>query len=150
MLIPRITRGAPDKIFMICRNLHSATLGHGEVVRFLSSADTPPTGYTWIPGVDVLSTAALSLLVAGVTHVTNSNTAGTVAVAIGDYFTCQVFGYHSAVKTTAAALAAGTILTSDAAGAAVAGATADDPNARMGVSLKTGASNKAGVQLRCM
>lgn len=144
MQLASIKRSDPDRVFAGVRNMHTGTLVDGDVVKWLTSADSPPAGYTRIAGVDVNQTGALSLVVAG------AISAGANGILQGDYGFCQVYGLHPGVKTTVAALAAGTIVTSDAAGAAVAGVVGDDPNARMGVCITLGAGNKAGIFLRCM
>jgi hypothetical protein len=141
MFSNRIKRTDAEVVFGIFRNLHSATLGDGEVAIMLTSADTPPTGYTFQPGVDVKQSGGVSLVIAGVVK---------GSIVQGEYGRIQAYGHHPNVKCTAATPAAGTILTSDAAGAVVAGATADDPSARIGVVTVLGASNRAGVQIRCM
>ena len=146
MQIPKVVRETPDVAFIVVRNLHSAALGDGECVILLNSGDTPPTGYTWQPGKDVKQSGGASSLVAGVMKLGGVIT----SLNVGDYGWAQVYGYHPNVKTTTATLAAATVLTTDAAGAVVAGASTDEPIQRMGISLKTGASNRAGCMLHIM
>lgn len=145
----RVIKGQPDNTYIVVRNLHSAALTHGDCVVWLTTADTPPTGYTWIPGVDVKGgSAAASNLVAGIMRVPANLTNG---LAQGDYGVCQVGGFHPAVKTTAAAVAGAnaSILIADNSAKVVVGAVGDDPNGRIGVCIKTGANNVAGCLLRC-
>jgi hypothetical protein len=145
MLSKRINRGTPDTVYAIVRNLHSATLVDGDVVQWLLSSDTPPTGYTRIPGVDVKQSASVANSVAGVM--------AKGSTLQGAYGLCQVYGYHSNVKTTAATLAVNTVVTADASGAAVAAsvaALANITDRRIGTCITVGASNRAGIQLRVM
>lgn len=141
----RISRTSPETMFAICRNSEaSAEIFDGEVVVW----DVTTTAGR-IQGGDVIKSTALSLVVAGVVKSKAASGAGN-GIAAGEYGRIQVFGFHPNVKTTAAALAAGTTVTSDAAAAAVAGATADDPSARLGVCLKLGSGNRAGIMIKCL
>ena len=134
MLIPRIVRTGPEKIFSSCKNGEaSATMSDGEFVEF-------DTATTAAHGSQVIKTVGLSLKPAG--FVSGKD------IPPGDFGLVQCYGFHPNAKTTAAALAAGTILTSDAAAAVVAGAIGDDPAARIGVCLKLGVANRAGVFVR--
>lgn len=150
MQIPKVVREKPDVAYIIVRNLHSAAIGDGESVRWVITGDTPPTGYTWIPGKDViLNDASGTTTCAGIMKLGGVIT----TLPVGDYGWCQVFGYHPNVKTDAAALAAGTVVQGDAAGeviAAVVGAAGDITKRRIGVCLKTGSGNRAGIMLRAM
>ena len=135
MLFQRVQRTGPEKVFAICKNTEaSAAMSDGECVVYSVS-----TTANW--GSDVLkSTAAAQLTVAGVVSGKD--------IPAGEFGTIQVFGFHPNVKTTAAALAAGVVVTSDAAAAVVAAsvaALANITDQRMGVCLKLGASNRAGV-----
>lgn len=137
MLIPRIVRGGPDKIFAIVRNTEAATnMIDGEVVTW-SVAVTA----NW--GSDIVRSVSLGqLTVAGVIS-------GKTIVP-GDFGFCQVYGFHNNVKTTAAAQAAGTTAVSDAAAAAGNGGTGDDPSSRLGVYLRLGSGNIAGLFIKAM
>lgn len=146
MLSKRISsRTDPERTFFTVRNLHSATLVDGDVVTWLTSSDTPPTGFTRIPGIDVKQSTGVNNSVAGVIS------AGATGIVQGDYGLCQISGYHPNVKTTAAALAADTVVTANAAGAVVAAsvaALANITDRRIGTCITLGASNRAGIQLR--
>jgi hypothetical protein len=144
MLLQRISRTAPEKVFAICRNSEaSAEMFDGEVVTWSVAVGANH-------GSDVLKSAgAAPLTIAGVVSSKAISGAGN-GIAAGEYGPIQIFGYHSAVKTTAAALAAGLTVNGDSAAAAVAGAAGDDPSARLGVSLKLGATNRAGIFIKCL
>jgi hypothetical protein len=131
-------RGTGTPIYDIVRNSEaSAAIADGEVLKWTIS-----TAAGTVYGNDVLKTAeAASVLVAGVAK---------GAIAVGEYGRMQVWGYHPNVKTTAAALAAGSTVNGDSAAAAVAGALGDDPSSRLGVCLKLGASNRAGIFIQKM
>lgn len=144
MLLPKIKREDPELVYGIYRNLHSAALGDGEAVELLTSADTPPTGYTFKAGVDVKQTADVSATVAGIAK---------GAIAQGEYGRIQIYGYHPNVKTTVAILAVDTVVTADAAGAVLAASVAalgDIVDQRFGVCIVTGAANRAGVFIKAM
>ena len=141
MLFQRINRTAPEKIFAICRNSEaSAEMFDGEVVVW--SAAT-----TAAHGSDVLKSAGASpLTIAGVVKSRAASGAGN-GIAAGEYGTIQIYGFHANVKTTVAALAASLQVNGDSAAAAVAAAV---EGAMLGVSLKLGASNRAGIFIKCM
>lgn len=137
MQMQDIARGGRDPIYRICRNSDAADLADGDCVVY----DVTTTAGR-DHGADVLkSTASGQLTAAGIVD---------GAIVAGDYGRVQTFGFHTNGKTTAAALAAGATFNSDAAGAVVAGATGDDPSARMGVCLKLGVANRAGLFIKCM
>ena len=147
----RIVRGLLDTTFISVRNLHSATVADGDCVRWHITGDAVPTGYTRIPGVDVVATAAVGVTsAAGIVK----TPATTVTVAQGDYFMLQVHGYHSNVRTEEAALAAGVVVTGSstslAVETAVVAAAANISDKRLGVCLTTGASNRAGIQIAAL
>lgn len=150
MNIPRIVRGKPDVIFMSVRNLHSTTLADGDVVQFLVTTDTPPTGYTIQPGIDVkqsTSAVAATTVAAGIMSV------AAPTLAQGDYGLCQIYGYHGNAKCTAATPANFTVMTTDTAGALVAASVAAAANItdqRIATVIKTGVSNRAGVLIKAM
>lgn len=87
MLIPRISRGNPEKIFVVAYNSYSTaaiTVGQGVNWDFVTDAD----------GVGVTMPLA---------RATNAGfaAAGVVAsatIAAGDYGLIQVYGYHSATR----------------------------------------------------
>ena len=135
MLFSRIVRTGPEKVFAICKNTEaSATMSDGECVVFSVS-----TTANW--GSDILkATAAAQATAAGIVSGND--------ILTGNFGTIQVYGFHPNVKTTAAALTAGTIVTSDAAAAVLAAsvaALANITDQRIGVCLKLGAANRAGV-----
>ena len=136
MLFQRISRKSPEKVFGIFQNVDAAAMADGEVA-VLNITATPT-----VPGSEAKKSAGAAPL----------NILGVVAgaIAINDFGTIQIYGIHSNVKTTAAALAAGATITGDAAAAAVAGATADDPSARLGFCVVVGASNRAQCFIKCM
>src|SRR3970282_1061472 len=87
MLFQRITRTGPEKVFAIVKNDEtSVTLVDGDVVNWVVAASK---NY----GSDVIRTpaAASEVLVAGVISGKD--------IAPGDFGTCQVYGYHSNVKS---------------------------------------------------
>ena len=144
----RVIRGVPDNTYRVVRNLHSTVLNHGDCVLWLETADTPPTGFTWIPGVDVkLSGTANSVKRAGIVRLTAAQNVN--GVGQGEYFTIQVSGFHAAAKTTVSTLAAPNTVNANSDGKLVAGAAADDPSARVGVVIKTAVNGLAGVEINC-
>lgn len=146
MLIPRVNRGLPDKVFAIVRNFTSATILDGIVLRWATSADVL-SGYTRIPGVDVAVGTAAVLSAAGISAVANTIT-GHIS---GEYGLCQVYGYHSNVSSSGATDAVGVTYIAGAAGVVnPAGAAADDPSARLGVCITTGVGSRSGVIIKCM
>lgn len=136
MLFQRINRKNPERVFGIFQNVDVAAMSDGEVA-VLNITATPTN-----PGAEAKKSAGASPL----------NVIGVVAgnIAINDFGTIQVYGIHPNVKTTAAALAAGATINGDSAAAAVAGATADDPSARLGFCVVVGASNRAQCFIKCM
>jgi predicted RecA/RadA family phage recombinase len=139
MLFQRINRKNPERVFGIFQNVDAAAMADGEVVA-LNITATPT-----IPGSEIKKTTALS----------QTNVVGVVsgAIAIGDFGTVQVYGIHPNVKMTTAALAAGSVVYSNAAAAAEvnAGAIARaDMGTLLGVSVVVGAANRAQVFLKCM
>lgn len=144
MLFPAILREDLEVAYGIFRNLHSAALGDGEAVELLVSGDTPPTGYTWIPGKDVKQCSGVSATVVGIVK---------GSILQGDFGRIQVYGYHPNVLTDAAALAVDTIVTGDAAGEVIIASVAGSANIvdqRFGVCIKTGASKRAGIFIKAM
>lgn len=135
MQTPRIDRTLTEYQYAVCRNSEAAVdMADGQVVVW----DVTTTAGR-IQGKDViLSTGASQLTVAGVVVGVIKNL---------EYGLVQVFGFHPNVKTTVAALAAGLTVNSDAAGAAVAAAVY---GAYLGVSLKLGAANRAGIMIKTM
>lgn len=136
-----IKKNDPEVFYCICRNTEaSADFADGEVAVW----DVTTTAGR-IQGLDVIkaSGAAIQLTVAGVASGVIKN-AGLGRV--------QTFGFHPSVKTSAVALAAGATCTTSATVAAAvdAGAVGDDPSARLGVCLKSGSANKAGIFIKCM
>jgi len=136
MLFQRISRRSPEKIFGIFQNVDAAAMADGEVA-ILNITATPT-----VPGSEAKKSAGAAPL----------NVIGVVsgAIAIGDFGLIQVYGIHTNVKTTAAALAAGSTINGDSAAAAVAGAIGDDPSSRLGFCVVVGASNRAQCFIKCM
>jgi hypothetical protein len=131
----RISKNEPEVYFIVCRNTEaSADMADGEVVVY----DVTTTAGR-IQGKDVIkSTAASQLTVAGVVFGVIKN------MQLGRV---QVFGFHPNVKTTTATLAASAVVNSDAAAAAL-GAVVE--GAYLGVCLKLGVNNRAGIMIKCM
>lgn len=150
MNIPRIVRGNADKALFSVRNMANTgvasptDLVNGDVVALMVTGDTFVTGYTLKPGIDVKVCGAVEPTVCGVMVKT---------VPFAEYGQCQCYGYHSSVKTTAAALAVDTVVTAGAAGAAVvraAAAVGDIDDQELGVCIVTGVANRAGIFIKCM
>lgn len=143
-----IKRGDPEKIYGIFRNLHSATLVNGDCAELLVSSDTPPTGYTFIPGVDVKQSG--TTLVAEAVGIVE---AGTTGILQGQFGRVQTYGFHASVKTVAAALAVGSVVSPDTAGNVIianVGAASNISNSRIGVCIVLGAANRAGIFIQAM
>jgi hypothetical protein len=109
MLLQRINRSSPEKVFVVAKNSYStASLTNGQVVEWDHQTDADGVGVT----KPTANATAHGAAVAGVVAET---------IAAGSYGLIQVYGYHSAVRcrtisTTAngangyAAIAAGTPL----------------------------------------
>jgi hypothetical protein len=137
MLIPRIVRGGPDKAFAIVKNDEATlTLVDGDVVKWTIAA---AKNY----GSDVLQNTATANedLVSGVMSGRD--------VLAGSFGLCQVYGYHSNVKsgTSTAGVPQKTVAT---AGTAGDGAAADGPGEYLGICLKATASGRAGIFIQKM
>ena len=76
MIIPRLNRGAPERIFIACYNDSGSALSKGQLVCF--SCDGTRDGYEITD-----PTAALNPLTAGLAHATTAN---------GDYGLVQIYG----------------------------------------------------------
>ena len=76
MLIPRLNRGAPERIFIACYNDSGSALSKGQLVCF--SMDGTRDGYEITD-----PTAALAGLAAGLAHATTAN---------GEYGLIQIYG----------------------------------------------------------
>ena len=137
MKIPRIVRNLPEKIFGVFQNVEAATaFADGDCI-ILNITATPT-----IPGKEAkLSAGAAPLNVIGI------SSGATPVLGFG---LVQVYGLHSNVKTTAAALAAGASINGDSAAAVVAGAAADDPSSRLGFCVVVGAANRAKCFIKAM
>jgi hypothetical protein len=139
MLFQRISRRNPERVFGIFQNINATSMVDGDVV-VLNVTATPT-----LPGTEVLKATALSqVTVIGAV-------AGTIASL--DFGTVQIYGYHPGVKTTQAALAAGSVVYSNVANAAEVNAGAivrADIGTMLGVSVILGAANKAPVFIKCM
>lgn len=144
----RIIRGGVEKMFGIFRNMHSATLVNGDVVELLVTGDTPPTGFTFVAGQDIKqSSTTITPTVCGVIS------AGPTGYAVGEFCMVQTYGFHPAVKTNAAALAVDVVVTAHTAGQAIVRSVAalgDIDDQELGVCIVTGASNLAGIFIKCM
>lgn len=109
MLFARVTRGTPEKIFVVAKNSYStASVSDGQAVIWDFATDADGIGFT-------RPTA----------RATNAGTAvaGIVAqtIAAGDYGLVQVYGYHGAIRSRTVtggtpAIAAGRPLVLNAAG----------------------------------
>mgnify|MGYP006948432056 CR=1 FL=1 len=135
MQTARIKKNDPEVNYIVCRNSEASTdMADGEVVVY---DVTTTAGRVW--GLDVLkSTATSQVTVAGVV---------SGAIKFGQLGRVQNFGFHPNVKTTVAALAVNAVVNSDAAAAAVAGTV---EGALLGVCLKLGVANRAGILIKCM
>ena len=134
MLIPRIKRADPDKVFIICKNDEAATtMVDGDVVKYTVAASK---NY----GVDVILGTAV---------VVNAGVVSGRDVKVGDYGLIQVYGYHSNVKGTGTLATSATCIPGSANNI-TDGAAGDDPSLRMGIVLKALASGRVGVFLKCM
>lgn len=147
MLAPRIKRGDPERVFISVRNFEGAVLVDGDVVQWAVTGESA-TGLTLKYGVDVRQSDGIDPTVAGVMA---AQFAGQLQP--GDYGLMQTYGYHPNVKTTVAALAVDVVVTANAAGAAVvraSGNVADIDDQELGVCIKTGSGNRAGIMIKCM
>lgn len=138
MLFQRINRVQPEKAFASVVIEEALGVVEGDCVKWST------TGSAQFPlGSSVVKTAAATdLLVAGVIW----NSGQTATLNQGDYALMQVFGVHPNVKISGALATAGLPISPSAtAGQAGAGATADDPSARLGVSLAAVAGGRAAI-----
>lgn len=153
MQTPRIVRGQPEKMFAVVRNLHTGNLVDGDVVVWLLSTDTPPTGWSFTP------TASQSLAVVG-TDVKQSGASanlktiggvmalGAAGLAQGEWGTMQVYGFHSNVKcgTATAGTEVATVATAGTCGDAASAIAA----VFLGVCTRTAAAGRGGIQIMRM
>lgn len=143
MLFQRINRTSPEKVFMPVLIEEANGVVEGDAVKWST------TGSAAYPlGVAVVKTAAATdLLVAGAIW----NSGKTDTIVKDDIALMQVYGLHGNCKVAGALAAAGLpISPSGTAGQFGAGATADDPAARCGVSLAAVAAGRASLFLRCL
>ncbi len=109
MLISSVTRGIPEKIFIVCKNSYgTASLTNGQAVIHDFATDADGVGVT-MPSARATNAG---VAVAGVAAET---------IAAGQYGLIQVYGYHSAVRVRSVtggspAIAAGRPLVLNAAG----------------------------------
>lgn len=138
MLLQKINRVQPEKVFASVIVEEAAGVVEGDCVKWST------TGSAAFPfGSSVVKTAAATdLLVAGIIWAFGS----AATVVLGDYCLMQVYGPHNNTKISGALAAAGLPISPSAtAGQAGAGATADDPSARIGVSLNAVAAGRATI-----
>ena len=107
MLMNRINRADPEKIFIVAKNSWStASLTNGQAVIWDYAADADGVGVTR-PTAGAVRAGHVGTAFAGI---------ATETITAGDYGLLQVYGYHSAVRTRSQsggtpAIAAGTALT---------------------------------------
>lgn len=108
MLMQRINRSDPEKIFMIFKNTYStASLSNGQAVIIDYATDADGVGVTLPTATNNVKALHNGSAFAGIAAAT---------IAAGAYGLVQVYGYHSAVRVRSwtggvPAIAAGTALT---------------------------------------
>lgn len=141
MLFQRINRSSAEKVFVAVYNADSTALANGDICTWKTGL-TEATG----AGLHILqsTTTAAMITVAGV---------AIGEIKIGAYGIIQVYGIHSAVKTTGT-VTAGThsVITSTTAGTGKASTAsgADDTACCIGPCIITASGGRAGVFLRVM
>jgi hypothetical protein len=107
MLMNRINRADPEKVFIVAKNSWStAALSNGQAVVWDYATDADGVGVTR-PTAGAVRAGHLGTAFAGI---------ATEAIAVSDYGLLQVYGYHSAVRVRSQTggtpiIAAGTALT---------------------------------------
>src|SRR5678810_658361 len=120
MLIPRIKRADPDKVFVIIKNDEaSTTMVDGDAVVWNTAASK---NY----GVDALKNQAGDLDTA-----IGAGVISGADILVGNYGLCQVYGYHSNVKSAGNTLKAPAKLAASA-GSLIDGVAGDGPGVYMG------------------
>lgn len=141
MLFQRINRNLPERVFITVFNAESSTaFVNGDVVMWKTGL-TEATG----AGVHVLQSTATALLL---------NIAGVAigALAAQSFGLIQIYGLHTAVKSTGAMTAGASnyAVTAATAGTVKAGTIGTDDAASIGPTVITAASNVVGLMLRLM